>query len=70
MYFHAPSFDVFGSFFPVWTVCIGAAILLTLAIRFLVTRTRLDEVLGPRIVLYPSLVALFACAIWLFVFKY
>ncbi len=67
---HAPSIDVFGSFFPIWMVCIGAAILLTLAVRFLLIRMRLDGELGPRIIVYPSLVALFACSIWLAFFDY
>ena len=65
---HIQSLDVFGSFFPVWMLCIIAAFLLTLAVRFLLIRVKLDEELGPRIIIYPSIVALFACAIWLLFF--
>jgi hypothetical protein len=70
MFSHAPSLDVFGSFFPIWLLCIAAAILLTLAVRFLLIQARLDGELGPRVIVYPSLAALFACAIWLVFFDY
>jgi len=60
-----PSVDVFGSYFPVWMFCLGGGIALTLAIRFLLIRAKLDTELGPRALVYPSLAALFTCAIWL-----
>ena len=67
---HSPSLDVFGSFFPIWMLCIVAAVLLTLATRVVLIRARLDDELGPCVVIYPSMVALFACAIWLVFFDY
>jgi hypothetical protein len=70
MFSHAPSLDVFGSFFPIWMLCIAAAIVLTLAARLLLIRARLDGELGPQVIVYPSLAALFACAIWLVFFDY
>lgn len=70
MFSHAPSLDVFGSFFPIWMPCIAAAILLTLTARFILIRARLDEELGPLVIVYPSMAALFACAIWLVFFDY
>lgn len=51
-------------------LCIAAAVLLTMATRFLLVRAHLEADLGPRIIVYPSMVALFACAIWLFFFHY
>jgi hypothetical protein len=70
MFVRAPSLDVFGSYFPIWMFCIGAAVLLTLAVRFVLVRSKLDTELGPRFLVYPSMVALFACAIWLVLFDY
>ena len=70
MFPHSPSLDIFGSFFPIWMLCIAAAVLLTLAARFVLIHARLDGELGPRVVIYPSMVALFACAIWLVFFDY
>lgn len=67
---HAPSLDVFGSFFPIWMLCIGAAILLTSAVHFFLVRLQLAEEMGPRFIIYPSMVTLFSCAIWLVFFDY
>jgi hypothetical protein len=69
MFSRSPSLDIFGSFFPVWMLCIAIAVVLALAARFVLIRARLDGELGPRAVIYPSLVALFACAIWLVFFN-
>ena len=65
----APSVDVLGSFFPIWTVCIAAAIALTIAARWLLVHARLESELGPRVIIYPSMVTLFACGIWLVWFR-
>jgi len=64
-----PSIDVLGSFFPIWMFCLLAGLLLTVAVRLLLVRTGLDAELGPRPIVYPSLVALFACSIWLIWFR-
>ena len=65
----APSFDVLGSFFPAWLVCLTAAILLTVAARFLLLRLHLDAVLTPPLVIYPCLTALWAFVLWLLFFQ-
>ena len=70
MFEHAPSVDLLGSFFPIWMVCIVAALALTLAVRWILVHTRLDSELGPRVIVYPSMVALFACGIWLVCLRY
>ena len=70
MFEYAPSVDLFGSFFPIWMVCIAAAVVLTLAARFLLIRARLDDELGPQLIVYPSMVTVFACTIWLVFFRY
>jgi len=62
----APSFDIFGSFFPAWLVCFVVAILLTVLARELLRRY--VEIVWP-IVTYPSLTALFAFALWLTLFR-
>jgi len=63
----APSFDVLGSFFPAWLVCLAVAILLTVLARWLFLRLRLA--LDPPILIYPSLTAAFAFALWLIFFR-
>ncbi len=63
----APSFDVFGSFFPAWLACLAIALLLTVVVRWLFSRLRI--VIALPILTYPSLTALFTFALWLIFFR-
>ena len=64
---HAPSFDVVGSFFPAWLICLAVSILLTVLARWLFLHLRVA--LAPPILIYPSLTAAFAFALWLIFFR-
>ncbi len=63
----APSFDILGSFFPAWLLCLAASLLLTVAARWLLLRVRV--VLALPILTFPSLTALFTFALWLAFFR-
>jgi hypothetical protein len=63
----APSFDVVGSFFPAWLICLAVSILLTVLARWLFLHLRVA--LAPPILIYPSLTAAFAFALWLIFFR-
>ena len=63
----APSFDVLGSFFPAWLLCLILGVLLTVATRQLVLRAHVVLVLP--ILTYPSLTGLFTFALWLAFFR-
>ena len=62
-----PIFDVMGSLFPAWLVCLAVAILLTVAIRWLLTRLRIPLVFP--VFIYPSLTALLTFALRLAFFR-
>jgi len=62
----APSFDILGSFFPAWLVCLVVAILLTVVSQALLSRY--VEIVWPVFV-YPSLTALFTFVLWLALFR-
>ena len=62
----APSFDIVGSFFPAWLVCLTVAILLTAFAGWLLRRLQIPLAL-PTLT-YPSLTALFTFALWLVFF--
>jgi hypothetical protein len=64
---HAPSFDIVGSFFPAWLVCLIAAIVLTASTGWLLQRLRIQ--IAVPILTYPSLAALFTFALWLTFFS-
>jgi hypothetical protein len=63
----APSFDVLGSFFPAWLVCLALGLVLTAAARWLLPR--LHIVIALPVLTYPSLAALFTFALWLALFR-
>lgn len=62
----APAFDILGSFFPAWLICLVAAILMTVASRALLARY--VEIAWPVLV-YPSLTAIYTFAVWLALFR-
>jgi len=59
----APSFDILGSYFPGWLLSLAVALLITVLVRFLLLRLKI-EVAAP-IVVYPSLLASLTFAQWL-----
>jgi YtcA family len=65
----APSVSIVGSFFPIWMVCLLTGVILTIAVRYLLLRFRLEAEVGPLALFYPCVVALFACLLWLIFFR-
>jgi YtcA-like protein len=63
----APSFDILGSFFPAWLVCLVLGLVLTAASHQLIVR--IHVALAAPILTYPSLTALFTFAAWLVFFR-
>ncbi len=63
----APSFDILGSFFPAWLICLAAALLLTVAAGWLLLCVRVP--LALPVFTYPSLTALFTFGLWLVFFQ-
>ena len=63
----APSFDILGSFFPAWILCLVAGLILTVGARWLLLRA--GVVLAIPILTYPSLTALFTIGLWFTFFR-
>ena len=63
----APSFDILGSFFPAWLVCLALSVVLAAAARWALLRLRLTIALPALTFL--SLTALFSFAVWLSLFR-
>jgi hypothetical protein len=63
----APSFDILGSFFPAWLLCLVLGLLLTVAARWLFLCARV--VIALPVLTYPSLTALFTFVLWLAWFR-
>jgi YtcA family len=63
----APSFDILGSFFPAWLLCLILGIPLTVLTRWLLLRLQI-MILFPVLV-YPSMTAVYTLALWLAFFR-
>ena len=63
----APSFDIDGSLFPAWLVCLILGLLLAVLSRWLLLSLRIT--LAWPILVYPSLAALFTFLLWLVFFS-
>lgn len=63
----APSFDVLGSFFPAWLLCLALGLVFAVAARWLLSR--LHIVIAIPILTYPSLAALLSFWLWLALFR-
>ena len=65
----APTFNILGSFFPSWLLCLFAGIIVSIIANRIFARFALDkEILWP-VVVYPCIALLFACTIWLIFFS-
>jgi hypothetical protein len=65
----APAFDIIGSFFPAWIVCVTIAVVLTSVLRILLLRWKFEGDVGPVALFYPSVVVLLSCTLWLIFFR-
>jgi hypothetical protein len=65
----APTFNILGSFFPAWLVCMIAGIVLAAAFNRLFAYFKLDTEIVWTIVVYPCLALLIACTLWLIFFS-
>ena len=61
----APSFDIFGAFFPAWLLCAVLGIFIALGARVFFAARNLTSVLPFQLPLCTSLGAIFAMLIWL-----
>jgi fructose-specific phosphotransferase system IIC component len=62
----APTFEILGSVFPAWLVCLAAGVLLTALARWLLVRKGIQLVFP--LLTYPCLAAVFIFAMWLVFF--
>lgn len=66
---HSPDFNILGSYFPAWLLCIAAGIALTSVCYWGLQRLHLERDVQPSIVVYPCMAAFFAFTLWLVFFS-
>lgn len=64
----SPLFNILGSYFPGWMLCILVAILLTVLLRLFARRLKFDGYMEPVVVTYPALAIFFSFTLWLLLF--
>ena len=65
---HAPSFNIVGSFFPAWLICMVTGIVLAAIVHWTLAALKRENFISWGIVVYPCLAAFFAFTIWLLIF--
>jgi hypothetical protein len=65
----APSFNILGSFFPAWLICMVAGIVFAAIANWALRRYKLDKQIVWAILVYPCLAAFFAFTLWLVFFS-
>jgi hypothetical protein len=65
----APSFNILGSFFPAWLICMVVGIVLATIARWILACYKLDKEIVWTIVVYPCLAGFFAFTLWLVFFS-
>ncbi len=64
-----PYINIIGSFFPSWMLCAVIGIVTALFVRWLFVRAGLDPYVGPRRLVYASLVILVTLVLWVAFFR-
>ena len=64
-----PTINLYGTFIPAWLICTAAGTVGAVAFRYLFAAVKLEPHLGPLILVYPCLVLLLSCGVWLIFFK-
>ncbi len=65
----APSFNILGSFFPAWLICMIAGVVFAAVVNWVLSIYRLDKEIRWTIVVYPCIAAFFAFTLWLVFFS-
>jgi len=60
-----PNVEIAGSYFPGWMISLVLGVALSFAAHSLLRRYRLSYVVGHPAIIYPGMVVLFTCLLWL-----
>jgi hypothetical protein len=65
----APIINLWGAYWPAWVLCLVSGILLALVSRVVLAWSRLEQYLGPLLLVYPMLIVAYACGLWLLLYR-
>jgi hypothetical protein len=64
-----PTINFYGTFVPAWLICMAAGATGAVLLRYLFAALKLEQHLGPLILVYPCLVLLLSCVVWILFFQ-
>ena len=64
-----PVVNIYGSFFPAWTLCLLIGVAVAGVLRVVFAATGLEEGFIPVLLVYPALALLVASLTWLVLFR-
>jgi NhaP-type Na+/H+ or K+/H+ antiporter len=66
---HAPTFNILGSFFPSWLICLIVGICLAALVSWVLARLQKEKLIAWPVLTYPCLAAFFSFVLWLIFFN-
>ena len=60
-----PNVEIVGSYFPGWMISLAIGVALTVVAHYLLRKQGLHHVLGAPVLIYPGMVLLSTCLLWL-----
>jgi hypothetical protein len=60
-----PNVDIIGSYFPGWMISLALGVVFTVIAHRLLRRQGMDHFVGHPAIIYPGMVILFTCLLWL-----
>lgn len=64
-----PNVEIVGSYFPGWMVCLFCGVALTTIAHGLLRRAHAHHRIGHPALVYPPMLILFTCTLWLLLFS-
>jgi hypothetical protein len=64
----APSYSIFGAFFPAWLLCATAGLLGSVILRSLIIGSGLEEAMPFKLLVYVAFAVGLSLSLWLFLF--
>ena len=63
-----PNVEIVGSYFPGWMICLVLGVVATAAAHTLLRRRHAQHSIGHPALIYPAMLTLFTCLLWLLLF--
>ncbi len=63
-----PNVEIVGSYFPGWMICLVLGVVLTAIAHALLRRRHAHHAIGHPALIYPAMLVLFTCILWLCLF--